>query len=335
MNRAERRRFFDRQNDRDSRRRAYAKKRSLRPWAENLEDRVVLSTITWNTTVAPTGGDWDTGSNWIGGVVPNATNDAVINLANPGLITHSTVAADSVLSLTTSNVNLNLTSGSIALGSGASTLGPLTVGAGATLSVANNASVGIGRSAYQTNVTLTDNGTVSFAAGDSVSFNNNDYYSGVQIIVGSGGLLQSTNATFASLVAPTPTATTTRSSSSTPAASSRPRAPPSPSARSTFGVGVVVSGRRPRTGNGFDSPLYIPAIDVQYLSNNLRFQAINIQPDTLTSGQTRGPERHRHPDHDQPPLRPPRHFTVNQGATWPSGPTSRFGIGPSAVPWRT
>ena len=41
-------------------------------------------------------------------------------------------------------------------------------------------------------------------------------------------------------------------------------------------------------GDGFDSPLYIPAIDVQYLSaaHNLRFQRIDIQPDTITSGQT-------------------------------------------------
>ncbi len=43
-------------------------------------------------------------------------------------------------------------------------------------------------------------------------------------------------------------------------------------------------------GNAFDSPLYIPAIDVQYLSgtgnNNLRFQAIEIQADTIVSGET-------------------------------------------------
>ena len=43
-------------------------------------------------------------------------------------------------------------------------------------------------------------------------------------------------------------------------------------------------------GDAFNSPLYIPAIDVQYLSgtgsNNLRFQSIYIQADTIVSGET-------------------------------------------------
>src|SRR5262249_9760489 len=39
-------------------------------------------------------------------------------------------------------------------------------------------------------------------------------------------------------------------------------------------------------GNAFDLPLFIPALDVRYLSNNLRFKDIDIQPGTLTSGQS-------------------------------------------------
>ncbi len=43
-------------------------------------------------------------------------------------------------------------------------------------------------------------------------------------------------------------------------------------------------------GNAFNLPLFIPAIDVQYLygsaNNNLQFQNINIQPVNLTSGQS-------------------------------------------------
>ncbi len=54
-------------------------------------------------------------------------------------------------------------------------------------------------------------------------------------------------------------------------------------------------------GNGFDLPLFIPAIDLQYLSgsanNNLRFKDIDIQPVNLTSGQSVATERHRHPKH--------------------------------------
>ena len=43
---------------------ARRRSRSLAPWFEGLEERVVMSTITWNTTAAPTGGDWDTPGNW-------------------------------------------------------------------------------------------------------------------------------------------------------------------------------------------------------------------------------------------------------------------------------
>ena len=64
MIRTHRRRFTDAHPTRQARSAARRRSRSLAPHIEGLEDRVVLSTITWNTTVAPTGGDWDTTSNW-------------------------------------------------------------------------------------------------------------------------------------------------------------------------------------------------------------------------------------------------------------------------------
>ena len=76
----------------------------------------------WNTTTAPTGGDWDTPGNWVGGVVPTASSNVVINLTSSGTVTHSTGANDAVLSLTTNgNTALSIGSGSIALGDGSST----------------------------------------------------------------------------------------------------------------------------------------------------------------------------------------------------------------------
>ena len=45
----------------------------LRPWLEGLENRIVLSTITWNTTAFPTGGDWDNPQSWNGDAVPGPT----------------------------------------------------------------------------------------------------------------------------------------------------------------------------------------------------------------------------------------------------------------------
>ncbi len=79
-----------------------------------------------------------------------------------------------------------------------------------------------------------------------------------QIVVNSGGQLQASSSTFAL-------------------------------GQVNLNIGAVVNAGD-LSGNAFDSPLYIPAIDVQYLSgtgnNNLQFQAIYIQPDTLTNGQT-------------------------------------------------
>jgi hypothetical protein len=42
---------------------------------ERLEDRTLLAMITWGNA---SGGDWNTGSNWVGGVVPGVNDDAVI-----------------------------------------------------------------------------------------------------------------------------------------------------------------------------------------------------------------------------------------------------------------
>ena len=48
---------------------------SLRQRIEQLEDRTVPALVTW---LNPAGGDWNTAANWVGGVVPSATDDAVI-----------------------------------------------------------------------------------------------------------------------------------------------------------------------------------------------------------------------------------------------------------------
>ena len=141
MNRLPRRGKIHKKNSQhwrlDDRKRAM----SVRPLIEGLEDRTVLSTITWNTAVAPTGGDWDMSGDWVGGVVPNSSNDVVINLTGSGTVTHSTAASDAALSLTTnSNTALSLGSGSLTLGNGSTTLGgSVIVGIGAALNVSAGA----------------------------------------------------------------------------------------------------------------------------------------------------------------------------------------------------
>lgn len=90
--------------------------RGLNPSIEGLEHRIVLSTITWDSTNHPTGGSWDTASNWIGGVAPGSTDDAVINLTSTGTVTLSTGVTDTVNSLTANaNTSLGIDSDTLSL----------------------------------------------------------------------------------------------------------------------------------------------------------------------------------------------------------------------------
>jgi hypothetical protein len=76
----------------------------LRPPVHSLESRTLLSTVSWDTTGHPTGGDWDTAANWVGGVLPGPSDDTVIALTATGTVTHAQGAADSVHGVTTSPV---------------------------------------------------------------------------------------------------------------------------------------------------------------------------------------------------------------------------------------
>ena len=309
------------------------------PSIEGLENRTLLSTITWDSTDYPTGGTWDNAAHWVGGVLPGTSDTAVIDLTS-GTVT--TGASDSVLSLmTNASTTVSVANGSLTLGAATSSIagsitvsstgtlalsgttligsgsvtdsghlttsnsstalssinmasgstlniGNFTVQPGATLSVSASASVTIGPpSAANTYTTLTDNGTVSFASGDTVglycSYNGNyGYVYGAQIVVGNGGLLQATGTAFNSPGSDgiVYTNITVNGGGHLQASSS------------TFAVGDVdladgvVYNAGDLTGDGFDSPLYIPAIDVQYLANNLRFQSIDVQADTIVSGET-------------------------------------------------
>ncbi len=45
-------------------------------WLEALEERIAPATITWGNLA---GGNWDSPANWVGGVLPGASDDVVIN----------------------------------------------------------------------------------------------------------------------------------------------------------------------------------------------------------------------------------------------------------------
>jgi RHS repeat-associated protein len=75
-----------------------------------LEDRTLLSTVSW---IGPSGGDWDTGSNWSTGLVPTASDDVQITQSGAA-ITHQYDHGDQVNSLTSSSA-ISLSNGSLSI----------------------------------------------------------------------------------------------------------------------------------------------------------------------------------------------------------------------------
>ena len=253
----------------------------LKPWLEDLENRLVLSTITWNTTAYPNGGNWDSPQSWTGGVVPGRSDTAEITgLTSPGTVYLDSGNADSVDSLITdSTTTLEVITGSLSLGVASSSTigGSLIVNNGATLTTAADANLTVGAG-----VTITDNGTLNFAEGDSVALNGttggfgggpgpaqisiasngsgtlnaintNFTTNGVgNITVGAGGLLTAANSTF------TLSSLTWDDSSD------------------------LASGDL--TGDTFNLPIFVPFGDVQYLSGNTSFEQINIESGTISTG---------------------------------------------------
>ena len=147
--------------------------------------------------------------------------------------------------------------------------GGFTVASGATIAVGPGVPVIIDPAAQ----ILTDNGTLTFAAGDTVTLNGNccgaaaDRRSGMltadsttfgggtsgpSITIASGGHLVATNSTF------------------------------SLAQLSLDNGSVLNSGDL--TGDTFNMPIFVPYGDVQYLGNNVSFQQIEINAGTLPSG---------------------------------------------------
>ncbi len=84
------------------------------------------TSVSW---INPSGGDWDTPSNWSSGTVPNSNDDVTISIAVSNPITHNTSASDAVHSLTSSDP-ITLGAGSLAIGTTADLSASITLSGG-------------------------------------------------------------------------------------------------------------------------------------------------------------------------------------------------------------
>ncbi|MDB5349248.1 MAG: putative autotransporter protein, partial [Planctomycetota bacterium] len=182
--------MFERTSSRQRRLAERRRSTSLRPMVEGLEDRVVLSTIVWNTAVAPSGGDWDTDGNWVGNSKPKSGDTAQINLTSAGTVTHLTGVSDSVLNVSTNALTtLSVDSGTLTLGAAPSQVnGPVTVGFSGTLQLINTTLFGQG--------TLTVGGQMKAHTGAALLLSSTTINTGATLTVGNFSIGTSATLTF-------------------------------------------------------------------------------------------------------------------------------------------
>jgi uncharacterized delta-60 repeat protein len=147
---------------------------SVRAACEYLEQRVLLSTVQWNTSAS---GSWDTAANWLAtdtstARVPTAGDNVVINRAGV-TVTISAGNAESMASLSCAD-NLQITSGSLNITSNSEIDGSFGIGGsgvnmgGATLTVTGATEWD---SAAVTSGTLKNTGTLTLGSGSDKALN--------------------------------------------------------------------------------------------------------------------------------------------------------------------
>jgi hypothetical protein len=163
------------------------------PWLEWLESRVVLSTITWNSTQYANGGSWDVGGDWNGGNVPGPHDIAEIKgLASGASVYLDSDLDDSVAGLITDNsFSLDIVNGSLSLAVGSSSTvgGPFTVEAGASLNVGAAATLTVSTSKMTVagSALFSSGDTIAMGYGSAMSVTGSLTISGTTITNGGGG----------------------------------------------------------------------------------------------------------------------------------------------------
>ncbi len=133
-------------------------------------------------------------------------------------------------------------------------------------------------------LTFTDNGTVTFGSGDTMTLYGS--FSTQQIVVGSGGLLTAAGTTFNSFGSSITSLIVVNAGGHLQASNSTFS---SSLSQVNLNTGSILNAGD-LTGNSFNCPLFVPENELQYLSgsgsNNAQFQAIEIQAGNVPSGQT-------------------------------------------------
>lgn len=119
---------------------------------ERLEDRTLLSTVTWDGGAGTL--NWHHAANWSGDVIPGLTDDAEIGAAYAG--TTITVSQDVSVNSITSEANLLWTNGTVAVA------GATTIASGATLEIGGASTVTL------------DGGTLTIDAGATLLWADGD-----------------------------------------------------------------------------------------------------------------------------------------------------------------
>ena len=159
---------------------------------EPLEERRLLSVIQWNGGPSGTGTNFEDPTNWVGGVLPGPSDDAVIGSAfsSQTVTSAANIAVNSLTSkaplqisagaltvTTTAEVDNTLTlSGGTANFNGTITLGSMNL-SGGTLGGTGN--VTFGGTVNWTGGTIAGTGTTDIAAGGTLNVSNTVYLQGV------------------------------------------------------------------------------------------------------------------------------------------------------------
>ena len=143
------------------------RRRDRQPNLESLEQRLVLSTITW---IGPSGGDYDVPANWSPKQVPTAADDAVITLPSGSTVVHLQGNGDSVKTLTLSaGTTLGLSAGSLSVVNASTLDGGVAVTGGNLYGDVNLTLKGASSwTAGSLNGTITNAGTLAINGGGTV-----------------------------------------------------------------------------------------------------------------------------------------------------------------------